>query len=309
MDIPFLQTETWQNFQTDLGQKTFFKSTSDYTFLAICKSTRFGTYLYLPYGPYLRTKNAAKACYPALETLAKSKNAIFIRIEPQDAENASYLLNLPNCRKTTDLNPAHTWILDLSPEKSTLISNFTQGTRTCYNQFAKKGISVIATKKASDIDYLVDLQKNLARDKKIGVFSKKYLQAELSQGFATLYLAYFDKKVIAASLFFDHAQTRFYMQSAADPEFRKLPATVAILTTAIFDAKDAGFKNFDFWGIAPENAPADHPWAGFTKFKRSFGGYAVNYAGTHDIILNPVRYRFYRLARRGNRFFRKIFKN
>ena len=84
------------------------------------------------------------------------------------------------------------------------------------------------------------------------------------------------------------------------------PATVGLLTSAIFDAKEKGLKYFDFWGIAPANAPKDHPWAGFTKFKKSFGGFPVEYAGTYDIVLNPTKYRLYNLARKANRLIRKI---
>ena len=62
------------------------------------------------------------------------------------------------------------------------------------------------------------------------------------------------------------------MQSAADIDYKKFPATVALLTTALFDAKEQGIKYFDFWGIAPEGAPDSHPWKGFTRFKQSFGG-------------------------------------
>ena len=88
------------------------------------------------------------------------------------------------------------------------------------------------------------------------------------------------------------------MQSAANNSYKNLPSTVAVLTSAIFDAKEKGIKYFDFWGIAPDDAPSDHPWAGFTKFKKSFGGEAVHYAGTYDIILKPAKYKLYQFIRK-----------
>ena len=334
MNIPLQQTKSWQKLQKDLGKTTIFEETNDYTILAIEKQTKFGNYLYLPYGPALHpksTKNsstsakssknhgnptpaqlkkAAKAAYQALQTLAKQKNATFIRIEPQAAETAEFWANLPNSQKTKDLSPKETWVLDLTPEKADIIHGFSQGTRTRYNQFAKKGLSVSTTKDPSEIKHLVSLQHKLAKIKKIGTFSENYLRTELEQDFSTLYLVHYEQKIIAASLFFDHDDTRFYMQSAADSEYKKLPGTVALLTTALFDAKEKGLKKFDFWGIAPTDAsgniPKNHPWAGFTKFKQSFGGYEVDYCGTYDLVFKPVQYRLYQLARRGNRFLRKI---
>lgn len=314
MDIPLQQTKKWQKFQNDQNFTTFFQKNQDFSYLAIKNPTKLGDYLYLPYGPYLAQKNAAKTVYKELETLAKQENIIFIRIEPQDAKTASYLLKRPNCHKSHDLNPARTWILDLTPEKSTILTNFDQGTRTRYNNFTKKHLSVTTSKNPADIKYLVTLQQKLAETKKIGTFSPEYLKTELKQDFATLYLVHYQNpataqdQIIAASLFFDHQNTRFYMQSAADLEFKKLPATVALLSTAIFDAKAQGLKKFDFWGIAPENAPKNHPWAGFTSFKKSFGGYPVDYAGTYDLVFQPAKYRLYLLLRALNRFKRKILR-
>jgi lipid II:glycine glycyltransferase (peptidoglycan interpeptide bridge formation enzyme) len=108
------------------------------------------------------------------------------------------------------------------------------------------------------------------------------------------------------AVFFDYDGTRYYMQSASDYAYKKLPATVALLTSALFNAKENGLKFFDFWGIAPENAPKNHPWLGFTKFKQSFGGFPVTYCGTYDIVLNRPKYHLYNLARKANRMIRKL---
>ena len=117
-----------------------------------------------------------------------------------------------------------------------------------------------------------------------------------------------DGEIIAASLFFDYQGTRFYMQSAANLDFKHLPATVALLSHAIFTAKEDGLKTLDFWGIAPEDADASHPWYGFTEFKKSFGGYEKIYAGTFDYLIDPQKYHLYSLLRKINRIKRKIIK-
>lgn len=312
MSFPLQQTKEWEKLQKDLGEETFFVEEKDFTYLAILKKTKFGNYLYLPYGPVLNTKTAYKKAFKSLQELSSQKSVIFIRIEPESPENAREWLKTPNILKSTDLNPAHTWVLDLSPEKTEIISGFSQGTRTRYNQFAKKGLTVEVTKDSEKIKELVRLQHQVAKDKGINAFSEAYLKAELEQPFASLYLVHYTDpadnkdKIIAASLFFDYDGTRYYMQSASDYTYRKLPATVALLTTALFDAKEKGMKFFDFWGIAPDGAPKDHPWAGFTEFKKSFGGFPVEYCGTYDIILNKSKYRLYNLARKTNRFIRKL---
>lgn len=307
MEIPLQQTKKWQKLQTQLGEKTIFEENNDYTFLCIEKQTKFGNYLYLPYGPYAPTKKAAKMAYKALEGLARSKNITFIRIEPQTPETADFWRNLPNSQKSRNLSPEETWILDLTPSMDEIYQNMKQNTRNLCKNYAKKGLTVkISADKSRDIKILAKFHKEIAKIRKIGAFSETYLKTEAEQDFSTLYLAYFEGKPVAASLFFDHSDTRFYMQSASDKKYHKLPATYAILNEAIKDAKAKNLKNFDFWGIAPDDAEKNHPWAGFTNFKKSFGGHAVKYLGTYDLIIKPVQYKFYKLARSGNRFIRKL---
>ena len=324
MKIPITQSEAWKTLQDDLGEKSFLKKTANYHYLAIKKFTPVGSYLYLPYGPIVKNELDFKDALESLNKLAKKEDAVFIRIEPQYPEIKNQFPK--NIKKSTDLNPKHTWILDLTPEKAEIIKNFSQGTRTRYNTFSKKGLKVRSTNNPEEIDSLVNLQHKLAKERKINTFSKTYLKNELRQPFSTLYIVEYlpdseslasekndlntnlprSGQILAASLFFDYDDTRYYMQSAADSDYKKLPATVALLTKAIFDAKEKGIKKFDFWGIAPENAPKNHPWKGFTEFKKSFGGQAVEYAGTYDIILKPAKYKLYEIVRKLNRLRRRV---
>ena len=104
--------------------------------------------------------------------------------------------------------------------------------------------------------------------------------------------------VLAAGLVFDDATTRYNLQGAQSETGRKLHATGILTIELILDAVQNGQKTFDFWGIAPEGAPATHPWAGFTAFKKTFAGREVKYAGTYDLPTDPLRYRLYQFLRR-----------
>ena len=320
MNIPITQSKEWKKLQEDIGETCFCEKENDYQYLAILTKRPGGNYLYLPYGPATDTEAGFKKAIASLQNLAREQKAVFIRIEPLNPDTVKYLPK--KIIKSKDLNPKDTWVLDITPDKPTLLTNFSQGTRTRYNTFAKKGLSVESTKDSSAIKHLIALQDKLFKKKNLNTFSPEYLKAELDQPFATLYLVKYhhpegkdreehepaDGQVLAASLFFDYNDTRYYMQSAADIDYKKLPATVALLTTAIFDAKEQGIKHFDFWGIAPEDAPDDHPWKGFTKYKQSFGGRPVAYAGTYDIIINPFKYHLYQLIRKVNQKIRKLDK-
>ena len=318
MNTVLMQTKEWKALQNDLGETSFYEEGEEFHYLAILKHTPVGNYLYLPYGPVYKDKEGFKKALKSLQKLAKEHAAIFIRVEPRDPNFLEYAPK--NAKKSKDLSPKETWILDLNEDQAKMISNFTQGTRTGYNTYAKKGITVEKTKELERLKELVRLQDKLFKTKNLNTFSLDYFEKELSQPFATLYLARYNRpenvtedwglpkenEIIAASLFFDHKNTRYYMQSAADVDYKRLPATIALLVEAIFDAKEKGIKYFDFWGIAPDDAPKSHPWYGFTKFKKSFGGQPVHFAGTYDIVENPAKYRLYQLTRKINRIRRRI---
>ncbi|MBR2998387.1 peptidoglycan bridge formation glycyltransferase FemA/FemB family protein [Candidatus Saccharibacteria bacterium] len=309
MNIPITQSKAWQKLQDDLGETSFFEKQPDFQYLAIKKSTPTGNYLYLPYGPVFSDKTGFKHAIKSLQSLAQQENAIFIRIEPQDEKAAKWLPK--TAKKSKDLNPAHTLIIDINREPAEILSAVPRRTRGYFNTYEKKGLTVEVSKDPGDIKHLVALQKILAKDKKIGVFSEDYLKTQLSQPFSSLYLVKYhpeneEEKVIAAVLVFDDQDTRYYIQAAQDKSYTKLAAPSIVVCKMLLDAKEKGLEFFDFWGIAPENAPDNHPWKGFTNFKKSFGGTEKSYAGTYDIILNPVKYKLYGLARKVNRFLRRV---
>ncbi|MBQ7201978.1 peptidoglycan bridge formation glycyltransferase FemA/FemB family protein [Candidatus Saccharibacteria bacterium] len=302
MNIPITQSREWQKLQEDLGDKSFFESTDNYQYLAIKKSTPVGNYLYLPYGPVASDKPSLKSALKSLEELGKKEHALFIRIEPQLLEFEKIKPN--NAKKSKDLSPKETWQLDLTGNEDELKAKLPSRLLRYYKNHESKGVSIETSKNPSDIHYLLDLQKALASKKGISTFSEKYLETELKQDFATLYIVKYTNEeskkteVVAAGLVFDDKTTRYNLQGAQTDTGRSLHATGILTIKLILDAYEKGLKVFDFWGIAPEGAQSNHPWAGFTAFKKTFAGYEVDYAGTYDIVLNPAKYKLYKLLRK-----------
>lgn len=305
MDIPITQSKEWQNLQNDLGETSFFEKTTDFQYLAIKKSTPVGNYLYLPYGPVADHKQGMKLAFQSLNTLARAHQAIFIRIEPQLSHSHQYLPS--NAHKSQDLNPKETWILDLSGEDDALKAKLPSRLLRYYKNHAKNGLSITTSKNPEDIKYLLNLQKALASKKGINTFSEDYLKTELAQPFSTLYLVNYQNpethatELVAAGLVFDYEKTRYNLQGAQTEQGRKLHATGILTIQLILDAKAKQLETFDFWGIAPDGAPANHPWKGFTDFKKTFAGTERVYAGTYDLILRPLKYRLYQTLRKFNR--------
>lgn len=304
MNISILQSKEWQKLQEDFKKETFFESETDYQFLAIIENTPVGKYLYCPYGPAAENKTGFKKALKSLEAIAKSNDALFIRIEPQ---NPAFIASLPkNAKKAKEINPKNTWVIDLDDETD-LKQKLPSRLFRYYKNYEKSGLTIETSKDSEDIKHLLKLQAALAKQKHINTFSESYLQTELSQPFATLYLMKDQQsEIIAAGMVFDHQETRYNLQGAQSETGRKNHATGILTIKLILDAKEKGLKYFDFWGIAPTGAKKNHPWAGFTDFKKTFGGREVDYAGAYHIILKKPKYLLYNVLRKANLMIRKL---
>ncbi len=312
MDIPITQSREWQDLQKDLKNESFFVRNTEFLYLAIKKSTPVGNYIYCPYGPVVINECSLKKALESLHHLCKKQHAVFLRIEPQWKEAPSHLASIAealNCKikKTKDLNPKETWILDLTGTDEDLKQRLPSRLLRYYKNREKNGIAIEKSHNPEDIKHLLKLQQALAKEKGISTFSENYLMTELAQPFATLYLVNQTNtetkstETVAAGLVFDDKTTRYNLQGAQSEQGRALHATGILTIELIMDAKAKGKDRFDFWGIAPEGAPSNHPWAGFTNFKKTFSGQEVDYAGTYDIILNPAKYKLYTALRKVRR--------
>lgn len=292
----FLQSSHWAAFNNALDKPTFFASGKNWQCLALLERTRTGTRLYCPYGPVATTKSALAAALLELSKLARSHHALFVRIEPQAPVTASWLSthNLKPALK--DIQPAQTWALDLTQSSDQILAGFTATNRNLYRNFAAKGLGYRVSHDPQDIHIFLTMIHDVAANTGMKPHSDHYYttMAEilLPRGAASLYIGEHDGTAVAAAFVFDSLTTRYYTHAGNLLRARKLHPGTPLLATMIFDAQKNGQKTFDFVGVAPPNQP-EHRWAGFTKFKQSFGGYYKQYLGTWELPTHPL-YRLYR---------------
>lgn len=309
MRAHLLQSRNWQSYTELEGYKTFWIEGEDYQALAILHHTKLGNYLFCPYGPTLDPNSplsSLKHALSALQKLAKEQQAFFVRIEPIVELHHDTLKKL-DLVKSHDIEPAHTWVLDLTPPQTDLIDRMEKNKARAWRNYTKKGISIRTTKDPEEITILTNLLQQVAERDKFTPQDEKHLKNQLESGFATLYVAEIDKQPIAASLVYDYDGIRYYAHAAANDDYRKLSIGAILLIQMIIDAKNTGAHEFDFWGVTTSDDPS-HPWYGFTRFKKSFGGQIKNYSGTWDLPIHPVKYRLYQMVRHTNRLVRKIRK-
>lgn len=304
-----LQSSLWENFERLENRRTFRISGNGFTALAILEHTWFGNYLFVPYGPTVERIDDFRGAIKALKNLAKQHHAFFIRIEPPFANIDSVKLQHDfMLKKSHDIEPAHTWVLDLTQPETKIFADMEKEKGRLWRNYHKKAITIRQTKDPAEVNILTNMLSDVGHRNRFIPQKYTHLQNQMFAGFATLYIAELEKTPIAAALVYDYNGVRYYAHAAADYEHRKLSAGAILLVQMIIDAKNSGMESFDFWGITTSQ-DKNHPCYGFTKFKKSFGGYQVNYAGTWDLPISRVHYFFYQIIRKLNRIRRRITTN
>ena len=335
-----LQSEAWEECLQKDGEQTHRWAGEGWTALAVQKKTPVGSYLFLPYGPaILDAEHRTQCLQDALQTLserARSLGCLFVRCEPTFAVNAAQMRS-QGLVEAKEIDPKHTWVLDLAGQtEAELLAGMEKNKPRSWRNMASKGMSVRTTQDPAAVTELTRLLAAVGEQDHFTPQAEAHLRHQLEAGFATLYLvdlAEAAKKatpadttateailadatdvdrgagsqVIAAALVYDYDGVRYYAHAAADYEHRKLRAGTVLLVQMIFDAARAGQQTFDFWGITTSTDP-EHPWAGFTQYKKSFGGRQVDYAGTWDLPLNKHKYQLYKTLRQVNLRVRKLRK-
>ena len=299
MNPHFLQSAAWQSFQEALGRKVYRQKGIDWEFMAILEpGTRLSpSRLYCPYGPTVSSIKGLKSALKALTKLATSLGVKFVRVEPLGVKFNAKDFRL---KKVNYSQPAHTWQIDLNRSSDEIISQMKQNNRNIYRNYRKKGLSYRSSNNPNDCKYLIKLLHGVAAHNNITIHSDEYLQTQadvlLPINSAKLHFISLESKVIAAALTYEDEKTCYYAHAGASHEYRKLSTSTALLAEIIINAKKDGKLVCDLYGITTSQ-DKNHRWAGFTRFKKSFGGYEVDLSETYDLPINKPAYKLYQVAK------------
>lgn len=301
LTVHFHQSAAWEAFQVSLGRKVFHRTGDGWEYRAILEPARFGmSRLYCPYGPTADSHRALRTALASLKALARSQNAAFVRVQPIGSAFSAADMKHYGAHKIPYSQPAHTWVIDTSRPSDEIIADMKQNNRNLYRTAEKKSLIYEKSTDPVDITHLTSLLRGVAAHNQITVHSDKYFQQQADAlfpiGAASLHLIRYEGAVIAAALVYEDDHTYYYGHAAADHEHRKLGASTALLAHIIIAAHDANKRTCDLYGITTSDDPS-HRWAGFTRFKKSFGGHQVDLSETYEYPVDHLRHRAYRAAR------------
>lgn len=298
----YLQSPAWAAFHTALGNKTFIRSGEGWHYLAILdsESSRI-TRLYCPYGPQAEDEHSLGVALESLMALARSQGVMFARVQPLGTPVTERIMRRHGLVKVDYSQPSLTWQLDLSPSTDELIAAMKQNNRSIYRNYTKKGMSYRRSTNPRDIPTLMKLLRSVEEQNGITFHSDDYFTTQfttlLEQNAGSLHFIDYEGFPIAAAFVYEGPSTNYYAYAAATYEHRKLNAPTALLAEIIFDAKRQGKQLFDFYGIT-DSTDSSHRWAGFTRFKKSFGGHQQFLSYTYDMPVKTLQYKSYQIARK-----------
>ncbi|MSU75108.1 MAG: peptidoglycan bridge formation glycyltransferase FemA/FemB family protein [Candidatus Magasanikbacteria bacterium] len=280
-------------------------------------------YAFCPKGPVLNVKcqmsnvksNPNDQIYKTLVPYLKSKKCIFFRVEPLQA--TSYKLQ---ANKVIDLNPRATSVLDLGKSAESLLVAMHEKTRYNIRLAQKKELTVRLEKNLKN--FLLLSRKTAQRDG-FRLHPEEHYQNILASPFVQQITLYSKEIPVASAIFVGFGKVFTYLFGASDHGFRNLMAPHLLQWEGIKLGKKLGYRQYDFFGIAPHIPPVrgvggcepsgiiiqspgetpyqydqKHQYAGVTRFKLGFGGEIIEAPGTFDLIISPVRYRIYQVLRK-----------
>lgn len=313
MKIHFLQSTAWQTFQESLGRKVFLREGEGWHYRAILEpGTRLApSRLYCPYGPTATDLRTLGTAIESLKALAKSLDVTFVRIQPLGFDREKFSHEKFGLKKIQYSQPSDTWCIDLTQESSEIVANMKQNNRSIYRNYHKKGLSYRSSIDPDEIKHLLALLHKTAEKNNISVHDDTYLATQakvlIPNNSATLHFIEYESEIIAAAMTYNSDDTCYYAHASASYKHNKLAPSTALVAEIILRAKDNGRKVCDLYGITTSTDPT-HPWAGFTKFKKSFGGHLVHLSDTYDLPMKSRAYTTYSLVKQSHSLSRRLRK-
>ncbi len=255
--------------------------------------------LYAPRGPVLRewTADTVQRFFQGVDELSRQEGAFLVQFDPEIPESndvpARLLAQSGLMHAAENIQPRATILLDIRPEPETLLASFHHKTRYNIRLAEKKGVVVREENSPHGVDVFYELFRTTAQRDRFMILRKPYFQrlwqTLSARGMATIFVARFDNRPLAAIFQTVFGRRMTYLYGASSNEHRNLMPNHLVHWRAIEWARERGVHTYDLWGI-PSNLNEGHPLWGVYRFKKGFCETEVRWIGTYRMIRNRFWY-------------------
>lgn len=321
---PFQQTWAWGEFQRQVGVDVLrFAAVRGEKIVGVAQVLhepwRFGqstlTGFHAPLGdatlPVLAYQEVLQLLLDAVVREARARQVMVLHLEPPiELRNESMFKQYEvqwKFRRAPAFQPLDTQVLDVSRSEDRLLADMHEKTRYNIRLAERKGVRVDvagAMHRASAVETFISLNQQTAKRDRFQSHGPAYyrrLAEHLPPECLRVYVAVYQDTPVAANLVVHAGDTATYVHGASGNAHRNVMAPHLLQWRQILDAKLAGKRWYDFFGVeTPQRRRASKQgasWAGITRFKQGFGGQVVSYLPAYELPLKRNWYRLVRAAR------------
>lgn len=279
---------------------------------------RRGAFFFIPHGPVIAQPEQIKEVLSALTThiseLRKEHKALFLRVSSpllQGEGHEETFRSLKYRPAPIYMHAEESWELPLGETEENLLKGMRKGHRYAINRATRDGVVVTRDISDESLQVFCEVYNDTVKKNNFTPFSFQFLKNEmdvLNKGEdesvrSYVYLAHSEGDILSAAIIVHAGKGAFYHHGANSLKNPKSLAGYALQWRVIQDAKKSGKEFYNLWGVTLSNDPK-HPWAGFSAFKRGFGGHPLNYVHAQDLVFSykyviPYAIDRYRLWKRG----------
>lgn len=245
---------------------------------------------YLPKGPF-PDKNLADA----LLVVGKNNGCSYIKTEPhitiEFAKEHSLTIDPRFDRTTNEYFTPDNFVIDLTQPIDQIIKKFNPSTRRNINLAKKNGVHV--EERTDDEAFKEYLKLYFDTTKRQGYkghtpnYHQKAWETMRDANMARILIGTYQEQTLTAWMIYNFGDTLFYPYGGSSLSHPEARSNNLVAFKAIELGKKLGLKKFDMWGALASDASEDHPYYGFHRFKRGYGGELLKYIGTYDILIPP----------------------
>lgn len=274
--------------------------------------------VYAPHGPVWDrdagdTDAVLDVLIAGIRDRAKAEPAIVVKVDPRAAAppgpgDVDGRLGARGFRPARhDLQARTTRVLDLLDGGDELISTWDKDARNLVRRSAKEGVITASyrTADASAIGAFHELLEATSSRAGFRIRSTTFLQTLAEELVSTdgwfLTLASLGQRPIAGAIALRTGDRAIYAYGASlrEPELKHANGAYAALAATMRALAGGGVRTLDLWGVVEPGDPnGEAEWAGFSAFKRQFGGEPLRHPGTFDLVIDPLFYRLRDLRER-----------
>lgn len=308
-DTGFMQSFYWAEFKNLIGWETYKIGVFDKgkllggAIIGKYSHYKYYNFLYIPEGPVIPYEAPAgekmfQLLISEIDKIADfdgNKRTSHLSIEPKIGKVPKYFSRF--IKAATDRQPLKTLLLDLSPTEEEILTQMKPKGRYNIKIATKHGVEIFSENPDDGLKSFLPLYKSFVKLKNFEGKNDDYFQALayiLSKyNWGRFYFARYRNKIIASALIVYYGDTATFLFGASTDEYKKTMASYLLHYKIIRQSKKNGYRWYDWYGISPDEGDINHPWYGFTKFKKKFGGIETNYIGGYDFVYDDKLYRRY----------------